>query len=192
MFTHTCAHTHMHARRNTHAHTYTQIHVLYTHVQWFSNVSFIRNCIDHQFFLRILTAPLYSDGDTTYSTLQWCFTCGLNLFGDLLIENHLVSRRLVETAITGCNPEAIVQIELDLPRTFPDHVHFRGDVETPLIKKLRNLLMAYANRNKVRHPVQFMPGTCMCAPGTCMCVHKVCHPVQFIHGCCMVNTMCRW
>lgn len=74
--------------------------------------------------------------------------CPLHAFRSCLIFVRM-SRKLVDTANAGCAADSKAQIELDLPRTFPDHMHFRGEMETPLVKSLRNVLMAYANRNKV-------------------------------------------
>jgi len=58
-------------------------------------------------------------------------------------------KSLVDASASGCSPDAMAQIELDLPRTFPEHVQFRGGAETPVMLSLRRVLMAYASRNKV-------------------------------------------
>jgi hypothetical protein len=57
--------------------------------------------------------------------------------------------KLLAESKRDVNQEAANQIELDLPRTFPDHVSFRGSEETVMTIRLRHVLMAYANRNKV-------------------------------------------
>lgn len=57
--------------------------------------------------------------------------------------------KMLTTSKKETSPDAANQIELDIPRTFPEHESFRGSEETAMTIKLRNVLMAYANRNKV-------------------------------------------
>ncbi len=47
----------------------------------------------------------------------------------------------------GAPPPCAAQIELDLPRTFPDNVHFRPAASAPRLQQLRRILTAYAAFN---------------------------------------------
>lgn len=78
----------------------------------------------------------------------WMEVCGA---GKKMRDCPGLYRQLVQEEGAGGSEEALAQIELDLHRTFPEHVHFaggRGKPDGTMVGALRRVLRAYARRNK--------------------------------------------